>query len=351
MSPTALKTQCDFVGLMAEDPSSLYTEEFLFGGAPATPDIPERFPTLARWPGIEGFKQQLRATFAAATGSETEVLLSGRTTHLMKLGMESLTGCRRLLVTDLTWPPYYRWIKGYAAQSGLTVHVLRSKRPILAGVAADDIIEMLVGTIQKSGADCLFLPAISHTGIRLPVRMILDQLATSSREVRTVIDAPQAYGQDDTSSWAHLADFVFGGCHKWVRAYLPLGVGFARRLTSHQLRRSQSRDPLMDFCHSTSSTGPMETVNLSPLFAAHGAIHDCRRQKLHVPRFRDLEPVRRIIRELPHWQSLDTHDSLRSMMLLVRTRCDSLQQRSSHVLRAMLGKAGISVTTYPGGHL
>ena len=40
MSPTALQTHCDFVRLMAEDPSSLYTEEFLCGGSAAVPDIP-----------------------------------------------------------------------------------------------------------------------------------------------------------------------------------------------------------------------------------------------------------------------------------------------------------------------
>ena len=99
MSPTALQTHCDFVRLMAEDPSSLYTEEFLFGGAMAAPNISERFPELARWPGIERFKQQLRAAFAASSGSETEVLVASRTTNLMKLGINSLTGCRRLLAT------------------------------------------------------------------------------------------------------------------------------------------------------------------------------------------------------------------------------------------------------------
>ncbi|MEO1996254.1 MAG: aminotransferase class V-fold PLP-dependent enzyme [Planctomycetaceae bacterium] len=353
MSPTALKTHCDFVRLMAEDPSSLYTENFLFGGATAAPDIPQRFPELARWPGIERFKQQLRAVFAASAGSETEVLLSGRTTNLMKLGTESQRGCRRFLITDLTWPPYHRWIQRYAARSGLTLHVLPLKRPVLDGVTADDIVEMTQTAIHTSGADCLFLPAISHTGIRLPLQQILHLLATSSRDIRTVIDASQAYGHIDTSSWSHLADFVFGGCHKWLRAYLPLGVGFARGLTSRQLRRTQSRDPLMDFCRSTatSSAGPMETVNLSPLFAARGAIHDSQHQKRHPLRFRDVEPIRRIIREQPHWQSIETHNSLRSLMLLVRTRRDSLRRLSSQTMRAMFGRAGISVTAYPGGHL
>ena len=72
MSPTALKTHCDFVRLMAEDPSSLYTEEFLLAGTAATPDIPARFPDLSRWSGIEGFKQQLRTAFAFNTGPEIQ---------------------------------------------------------------------------------------------------------------------------------------------------------------------------------------------------------------------------------------------------------------------------------------
>jgi hypothetical protein len=187
MSPTALKTHCDFVRLMAEDPSSLYTEQFLFGGASATPNIPERFPELARWPGIEGLKQQLRAAFVANTGSETEVLLSSRTTNLMKLGIESLSGRRQLLLTDLTWPPYRRWIQQYAARSGLTIIMLSLRKQIFHGITADDVTDMVQTAIRTSGADCLFLPAVSHTGIRLPLLKIL--LATGSHDVRTVVDA------------------------------------------------------------------------------------------------------------------------------------------------------------------
>lgn len=352
MSPTALKTHCDFVRLMAEDPSSLYTEQFLFDGANATPSIAQRFPELARWLGIEGFQNELRAAFAGRTDTNTEILLSSRTTNLMKLGVESLAGRKRLLITDLTWPPYRKWILKYAVRSGLAVTMLRLRKSVWQGMTAVDLTQIVLSALRRSGSDGLFLPAVTHTGIRLPLQNILRETATDAG-VRTIIDASQAYGHVDTNEWSHLADFVFGGCHKWVRAYLPISVGFAKGFHRHQIRRSLVRDPLTHFCRSvaTGTTGPMETVNLSPLFSAHGAISDLPSQKSNRADSLDVRIIQRMIQEHPHWQASQTHESLRSRMLMIQTRTDSLKQLSPQTLRAMMGRSSVSVTTYNGGHL
>lgn len=103
--------------------------------------------------------------------------------------------------------------------------------------------------------------------------------------------------------WSHLADFVFGSCHKWVRAYLPVSVGFAKGSHRHQIRHSQVHDPLTQFCRSvvTGTAGPMETVNLSPLFSAHGAISDLPSQRSDRANSRNVHVIQRMIQEQSHW--------------------------------------------------
>jgi hypothetical protein len=60
MSPAAQRAQLDFVRLVAEEPSSLYFEQFLRDGFHAWPDsYQRRFPGLDTWPGVSGLKYRL----------------------------------------------------------------------------------------------------------------------------------------------------------------------------------------------------------------------------------------------------------------------------------------------------
>ena len=352
MSPTALKTHIDFVRLMAEDPSSLYTEQFLYDGAATSPEIPQRFQELANWPRIEGLKQQLRNAFAARTDVDTKVLLASRTTHLMRLGVRSLipTGRRHLLLTDLTWPPYRKWIRQFAIRNGIKLSILRLSQNIWRrGFTADDVATAILDHVRRTQADSLFLPAVTHTGIRLPLTAILQSTSSARSQFHTIIDASQAYGHINTNEWTHLADFTFGGCHKWVRAYLPLGVGFARGL-SYCEPHFPSGDPLTLFCMATAveSTGPMETVNLSPLFTVNGAISETRRQQSNAVRLRSIQMM---IQEQPGWKPIETQESVSSMILFVQAQLKSVKQLPSKTLRAMFARAFICVTTYNGGLL
>ncbi|GAB5441359.1 MAG: hypothetical protein Fues2KO_17080 [Fuerstiella sp.] len=353
MSPTALKTHCDFVRLMAEDPSSLYTEQFLFDGASATPEIPQRFPELAYWPGIEGLKQQLRHAFAENTNSDTEVLLASRTTSLMQPSIRSMVaaGKRHLLLTDLTWPPYLKWIKCYAHRSGIKLSLLKLRRRIWKqGITADDVAMAILEDLRHTGADSLFLPAVTHTGIRMPLPTILQSLSSGVHDVHTIVDASQAYGHTDTNEWTHLADFTFGGCHKWVRAYLPLGVGFARQQDGARHRKELSCDPLFQFCDTTGSgQGPMETVNVVPLFTAHGAVRDlmpCSATCRFASEAREFQAIHQ---RCPTWSVLSSHGTLSSNVVLLQSASPSVRRLSSQQLRQLLAEHGISATTYGNG--
>ena len=65
MSPTAAKMYADFGRLAVEVPTGPCTENFLFHGTAAAPEIASQYPELARWTGIDGLKLQLKTAFAS----------------------------------------------------------------------------------------------------------------------------------------------------------------------------------------------------------------------------------------------------------------------------------------------
>lgn len=355
MSPTAFKTHCDFVRLMAEDPSSPYTEQFLLDGATASPEIAQRFPELARWHGIEGLKQQLRNAFAANTDSNTEVLLASRTTSLMQMSIRSLltNGQRHLLLTDLTWPPYRKWIQRYANRNGIKLSMLPLRQSIWQrGFTADDVATVILGHVRKTQADSLFLPAVTHTGIRLPLPTILKATYSEPFQVHTIIDASQAYGHIDTTDWTHLADFTFGGCHKWVRAYLPLGVAFAREPQPFSRHRGHAPDPLTQFCDtSQAGQGLMETVNLTPLITANGAVLDLSATMAACHSPATLCDFETLIDGRSTLRTAERHHALASNILLLQPSDLSWRNLSPQHLRGGLAGNGVAVTTYRGGRI
>ncbi|MCA9050984.1 MAG: hypothetical protein KDA89_19745, partial [Planctomycetaceae bacterium] len=100
MSPTAAKMYADFGRLAVEVPTGPCTENFLFHGTDAAPEIAAEYPELGRWPGINGLKQLLRTTFASNASADNRVLLANRTTKLMEFGVQSvLDRCERVLLT------------------------------------------------------------------------------------------------------------------------------------------------------------------------------------------------------------------------------------------------------------
>ena len=218
------------------------------------------------------------------------------------------------------------------------------------GFTADDVATVILDHARRIQADSLFLPAVTHTGIRLPLPMILKSTSSELSNLHTIIDASQAYGHINTSDWTHLADFTFGGCHKWVRAYLPLGVGFAREPQSLHFVRGNSADPLLQFCDSNrSGHGPMETVNLTPLLTAHGAVMDL------IPSFKECRFASEALelkthsRRCPAWPVLSRHHTLSSNIVLLQSASLHFRDLPNQQLREMLAHHGIAATKYGNG--
>ena len=107
ISPKAQQTHLEFVRLAAEEPSSLYFEEFLHSGFSAWPNrYQRRFPALSRWPGIAGLKKKL--TRLAGGPDWNRVLIASRSAELMRLAARVLCKtCRSVFTTDFSWPTYH----------------------------------------------------------------------------------------------------------------------------------------------------------------------------------------------------------------------------------------------------
>ncbi len=338
MSPTAASMYADFGRLAAEVPTCPCTEDFLFHGADASPGIIEQYSELHRWPGIKGLKHQLKSAFARNAADETQVLLANRTTDLMESGVRSvLNHCRRVLLTDLTWPPYLHWMLEQFGRSGIDVSFLPLKHAIWKEIrTADEIAEMILIQLRADNCDGLFLPAVTHTGIKLPVAAILNELNHQPASTVSVIDASQAFGHIDTNSWAHLADFTFGGMHKWVRSYLPLAVGFVQ---NPQMRI---------ICNQSSGFEPGQrtgTINLAPFLTTCGALADLT-AALPLPRPSCRRRIHNKLSRVASWYRCRTHSSLRSRIRLLRTQQPPTGVFTPAELRRHLAEHGIVATVY-----
>lgn len=337
MSPTAARMYADFGRVAVEVPTGPCTETFLFHGTAAAPEIAAQYPELARWTGIDGLKLQLKTAFASNVSADSQVLLANRTTELMEFGVRSvLDRCDRVLLTDLTWPRYLLWMFEHFGCSGINVSFLPLKRAVWKERrSATDLTEIILSHLRNNNCDGLFLPAITHTGIKLPIETILNEIHHQSIHTATVIDASQAFGHTDTNAWTHLADFTFGGMHKWVRAYLPLAVGFLQNL-----RMKISRDQLSAF----EPRDRNETMNLAPYLTACGALSD-----LSVPtadRHEDYsQSISKRLTGWKHWKRLNLDSSLQSRITLVRP-----EKRENHeVIRQRLADANIAATVFHDG--
>ena len=109
------------------------------------------------------------------------------------------------------------------------------------------------------------------------------------------------------------ADFIVASNHKWLGAYVPMGIGFvASRWRGWfeqdyhaRERRSQWIDSLLSFVEHLSRHRleiHSETVNISPLFACAGAVSD----RLSAANHPEGKPLSRP-EQLPQFSITDAH--------------------------------------------
>lgn len=361
MTPAAKDAQLDFVRLSAEEPSSLYFEEFLRGGYSAWPDsYQRRFPGLRTWHGVAALKQSLRQL--AGAPDEWPVLLASRSLSLFHLAASSMFRvCRNVLTTDLSWPTYQQAVEMTAVRTGNRTATTSLRDDILyRGWTADDVARHLAMAYEEHRCDGLFLPAVDHLGIRLPIRTIVNRIRERCELRFSFIDAAQAFCHVPLDECIDVADFIVAGSHKWMGAYLPIGIGLfgqpkTRELIDHRLQLSMRQvhhhDPLLNFTDQLVSArldGRSETTNLPPLFASAGASRDL----LERPVVSDPFPEHQL-NSVPvpndEWQLLRPSRELRSQIVLYENSCSGERLEDANAIRDMWLNSGSIITAYDGG--
>ncbi|MBX3438999.1 MAG: aminotransferase class V-fold PLP-dependent enzyme, partial [Planctomycetaceae bacterium] len=283
MCTEAHKAERDFAKLASQLGSSLYWERFLVSGFDALPaSLRRRCAALECWWGLAGLRRGL-ADFVSLPPAGA-MLLAGQSRTLITLAAESLFGrCRRVLATDLEWPPYLAVLKQAALRHGKSLHVLPLRgRVLTAGCDRSELIERIVSAYRSHDCDGLFLSDITHTGVRIPYQQVLRRMTPVERPRFVVIDGAQAFAQRPVSLSNGEVDLYLAGTQKWFGAYHPLRLAFVGpRVTGveasmrRMLVRREMVDPLSSFCEATASGdwSPYgETVNLSALMTAAGAL-------------------------------------------------------------------------------
>ena len=359
MTPAAKDAQLDFVRLSAEEPSSLYFEEFLRGGYSAWPDsYQKRFPGLHTWTGVAGLKHSLRRLINAP--DDCQVLLASRSLSLVHLASSCMFRvCRNVLATDLSWLTYEQAIEAKARLTGNRITTIPLRDDILnRGWTVDDVATYLANAFIEHQCDGLFLPAVDHLGIRLPVRNIVEQIRARSELRFTFIDAAQAFCHVPLNDCLEFADFIVAGSHKWMGAYLPTGIGLfgqrrSRRMIEHSMIRDH--DPLLHLTEqfdAGSLDGHSETANLTSLFACAGAASDQLAAQGGVPTI-DLQSVDQQLELVPRptteWQPHQPNESFRSRIVLFEPETPGLQPDCPEAIRRTWLDSGSIVTAYPDG--
>lgn len=362
MTPAAKDAQLDFVRLSAEEPSSLYFEKFLRDGFSAWPAFyQERFPGLRTWTGVAGLKHSIRRLINAP--DDWQVLLASRSLSLVYLASSCMFRvCRHVLATDLSWPTYEQAIEASAGLTGNRITTIPLRDDILnRGWTVDDIATYLANSFIEHQCDGLFLPAVDHLGIRLPIRKIVEQIRERSELRFTFIDAAQAFCHVPLGDSLAFADFIVAGSHKWMGAYLPTGIGlFGQRRSREMIERHMKGlrrmepgdDPLLHFTEQLVAAeldGHSETANLNSLFACAGAaFHHLAAHSAAVP-VQSGQSLAIVPRPSGDWVPRRPNASLRSQIVLFESPKSRIERACPEVIRRAWLDSGCIVTGYPGG--
>jgi aspartate aminotransferase-like enzyme len=364
MAPSAQWALHDFVRLAGEEGCTLYFEQFLKSGFAALPTSHQKlYPGLRCWGGLDELKAALADFAGLPVGARP--LIAGRSTNLMKLVAKLLfQPGKRILVTDLTWPSYRSILEREARKSAGEINRVRVRDAILRGdFRGTDLVDLIVRKCRATKCNGVFIPEVSHDGIRLPVAEIVAALRQLHAGLFIAVDGAQAFGHVPLSLVQAPCDVYLTGCHKWLGSHLPLGIGFlpnpataddiARRTAELVERRLD--DPLLALLQSI-EMGRMrrftETVNLAPMFSCRGALEDQFTAGPIVNRLRrrlaNADLVRRIAR-MTAWEPLVPMDEFRSASVLLQSASTVVRQLAPDRLRSLFHGRGVTMTSYAVG--
>ncbi|WP_442485882.1 aminotransferase class V-fold PLP-dependent enzyme [Aeoliella sp. SH292] len=359
ISPTARAIQTDYLRFAGEHgcPPAI-SDLLVHGGRDWSAALKRRFPFLAGWRGVRSLKRRIRQVVGAPRDSA--VMLTSRTHALMELAAYLvLRNCDTVLTVDLAWPAYREVLQNVASQLGRNLVTVNLRALVLQGASVETVVCSVVEAFHKSHASGLFLPAVSHDGVQLPIDKITTGLKASSDLRFVLVDGAQHLAHGDLDLADMDCDFYLAGTHKWLRSLYPLGVAayghprsrsMIKTVINELLTAGIVDDPLLRFTsqlENAALSGPTETINLSGLLSAHGAAVDASPSRLRGKalsvQLMNGEKVG-LLAERAGWQRILPVQSMRSGILLLRPPGE---YGSSHEdLRKTLESRGVVATTY-----
>jgi selenocysteine lyase/cysteine desulfurase len=363
MTPQARLADHAFADWAAEEGGSVYFERFLRSGIHDLPaDIARRHARLSGWHGIDHLKQTLRTVAGAPAGFP--VLLANRSAQLMKLAARVLFHpCRNVLTTDLDWPGYRDILEAECRRAGRRLTTIPVRDAAVRGQLTEpELLERVQKTFGAYGCDGLFLTAVSHDGIRLPISHIVESL-DPDRVMFSVVDGAQDFCHARSDFRA--CDLFLASAHKWLGAYHPLGLGFYGRLRSAErietiltamLDSDDLDDPLLRrTAGSRAEQRVPETLGIAALLTCQGAAGDTvdrigSHPDGHRRQLANATAIEETVRD-SGWVPLAPNRALRTGILMLQAQGDGLRLAEPDVVREAIRDQGVSVSTYPGGRV
>ena len=351
----------DFARLASEEGLTLYASRLLSHGFDACPQsFQHRYPGLRDWQGVAELKTALSEL--ALRSSDCPVLLASRSTQLMKLAARLLfQRCGRVLTTDLAWPGYAETLDRERNRvGGETVRVPLRHGILWDRLDSDAVANRVAAFCRQFNCDGLFLTAVSHDGIRLPINAICERVREKCDLRFVVVDGAQAFNHTPPEFGDSSVDVFLVGAHKWLRAMQPLGMAFLPNNDSQDFIHDTCRqmlacadidDPLLTLTeHLEHNHLPAfsETVNTLPLFTTQAAATDALMAPLTAhDRFATQLANAEVVADLcdeAGWQPVRPEAELRSGILLVRSR--RIVNVPSDQLQSHFARFGIGLTAY-----
>ena len=120
----------------------------------------------------------------------------------------------------------------------------------------DEIVKVFRDRFLPEGCDGVFLPSVSHLGLRLPVERIVRSLESSGQVRFVVIDGAKDFCHVSADLRNEYCDLYLAGSHKWLQDHHAMGLGIYGRRSSrgmietvlaHLLSAGELDDPLLRF--------------------------------------------------------------------------------------------------------
>ena len=365
MTPTAAARHRDLLAFAAARGASVETDALLAGGGAALPaGVAARHPDLIGFPGVAGLRDKLADRLGGGHGRS--VLLASHSAAHARVAASLLFGpCRRVLTTDLSWPPFRRTLERAAARGGrklvvLPVRELLGRNRPTPGQLADHLRERF----RSMGCDGLFLTAVSHDGLRLPAAETVAAVRRDGSLKFAALDGAQEFGQVDHRATVAAGDFYLTGGHKWLGGFVPLSVavygrarsaGRVERVVADGLDAGAFDDPLTRLAWAGDGgvrVSAESTANVAALFACDGALDDLAAEEHRgdagaVPlTAAEAGPLLDRLRRGGRWAGRDLPAGFGSRTLLLEPSGGAGGREET---RRRFAAAGLAVTAYDGG--